>query len=322
MVEAEIMYDNNNELIVEKKNLKQYILTNNSNKLLLKFLLFILTFLTMTAAGAMLKGRYFWEGQEAFFTGIPYAFALMMILTCHEMGHYIAAYKYGVDSSLPFYVPFWIPIFNLGTMGAFIKIKSPIPHKKALLDIGLFGPLAGFIATVIFLAIGYYNLPDTNGIIKYIETIHPGNAPEQAGTNLTLGTSLLFHFFNDILAGGRLPMNEIYHFPFIFAGWVGLLVTAINLMPVGQLDGGHIAYALFGNRAKYISFAAFAVLILLNVFSLNYLVWTILIFFIVRFKHPPTENDHIPLTKGRIVLGWLGYIIFVLSFIPVPFVIY
>jgi membrane-associated protease RseP (regulator of RpoE activity) len=116
-------------------------------------------------------------------------------------------------------------------------------------------------------------------------------------------------------------MNEMYHFPFIFAGWVGLLVTAINLMPIGQLDGGHISYALFGPKAKYISFLTFGMLILLNFFSLNYLIWTLLIFFIVKFRHPPTLNDYIPLSRTERILGYVGYIIFIISFIPMPLMI-
>jgi len=315
------MQEKKYENSVDNKNLWQFIRLNNK-RLFLKFILFVLTFASMMAAGSFLKEKLFWQSWDSFLLGLPYAFALMTILTFHEMGHYIASYRYHVDSTLPYYVPFWIPWFNLGTMGAFIKIKSPIPHKKALLDIGLAGPISGFVVTVIFLLIGYSQLPDADAIVKYIQTMHPYPMPEGEGTNLTLGKSVLIYFFNDLFAGGKLPMNEIYHFPFIFAGWVGLLVTAINLMPIGQLDGGHISYALFGNKARYVSGATFILLMFLNVFSLNYLIWAILIFFIVRFRHPPTLNDNISLPLSRIILGWLGYIIFVLSFIPIPFQVY
>ncbi len=196
-----------------------------------------------------------------------------------------------------------------------------IPDRKALLKIGIMGPIAGFILTLIFLIVGYATLPDVEGIRAYIETIHPLNGQPEPGTNLILGKSVLIWFFNDVIAGGRLPMNEMYHFPFIFAGWVGLLVTAINLMPIGQLDGGHISYALFGPKAKYISFLTFGMLILLNFFSLNYLIWTLLIFFIVKFRHPPTLNDYIPLSRTERILGYVGYIIFIISFIPMPLMI-
>lgn len=288
------------------------------NRYWLHILLFFLTVITTTAAGAILRGHLFWEGWREFSLGLPYAFALLLILTSHEMGHYITAIRHGVKATLPYYVPFFIPTFNLGTMGAFIKILSPIPDRKALLKIGINGPIAGFVMTLLFLIIGYLKLPDEAGIRAYIETIHPITNNPAPGTNLILGKSILIWIFNDLIAGSRLPMNEMYHFPFIFAGWVGLLVTAINLMPIGQLDGGHVSYALFGKKAKYISFITFGLLIILNFFSLNYLVWTLLIFFIVKFKHPPTLNDFMPLSRTEKILGYLGYIIFILAFIPMP----
>ncbi len=308
--------------------------SNHKEQSLLKFIkannkfwfwqivLSVLTFLTMTAAGAILQGKYFWESKEAFFTGLPYAGALFFILTCHEMGHYLTAFKYRVGTSLPYYVPFWVPFFNLGTMGAFIKIKEPIPNRKALLDIGLSGPLAGLLATLSVLWYGYATLPDLDGIIAHISQIHPYPLPDKNSENLVLGKSLIIYFFQDIISDGKLPMSEMYHFPYIFAGWVGTLVTAINLMPIGQLDGGHITYALFKDRALYISYTTFVMLMLLNIISINYLIWTLLLFFIVRFKHPPTLNNYEPLNKKRIATAVLGYLIFILSFIPVPFNIY
>ncbi|GAB4169640.1 MAG: hypothetical protein Kow00108_03340 [Calditrichia bacterium] len=292
---------------------------SKKTKYWLHSLLFLLTLFTTTATGAILRGHFFWEGWNEFLLGLPYAFALLTILTAHEMGHYLFAIKNRVKATLPYYIPFFIPAFNLGTMGAFIKIQSPILDRRSLLKIGIMGPIAGFIFTLLFLLVGYLSLPDEQGIWAYIQTIHPINGQPEPGTNLILGKSILFWFFNDVLAGGRLPMNEIYHFPFIFAGWVGLLVTAINLMPIGQLDGGHISYALFGNKSGLISAITFAFLILLNFFSLNYLVWTLLIFFIVKFRHPPTLNDYITLTPGEKILGIFGYIIFILAFIPMPF---
>jgi membrane-associated protease RseP (regulator of RpoE activity) len=293
----------------------------HKTKIWLHAILVLLTVFTTSAAGALLRGHLFWEGWRQFLIGLPYSLALLSILTAHELGHYVTALKHKVKATLPYYIPFFIPAFNLGTMGAFIKILSPIPDRKALLKIGIMGPIAGFILTLIFLIVGYATLPDVEGIRAYIETIHPLNGQPEPGTNLILGKSVLIWFFNDVIAGGRLPMNEMYHFPFIFAGWVGLLVTAINLMPIGQLDGGHISYALFGPKAKYISFLTFGMLILLNFFSLNYLIWTLLIFFIVKFRHPPTLNDYIPLSRTERILGYVGYIIFIISFIPMPLMI-
>lgn len=285
---------------------------------LIHIALFLVTLFTTTATGAMLRGKWFWEGWDVFLTGIPYGFSLLFILTTHELGHYITAIRHRIRATLPYYIPFFIPAFNLGTFGAFIKIKSPIPNRKVLLYVGMYGPLSGFVASLVILSIGYAMLPDWEGIKAYIETIHPYTGNVEPGTNLILGKSLLIWFFNDFLSGGRLPMNEMYHFPFIFAGWVGLLVTAINLMPIGQLDGGHISYALFGEKARYISFFTFGLLIVLNFYSLNYLIWTLLIFFIVRFRHPPTLNDFIPLSMKERLLGYLGYLIFILTFVPMP----
>jgi len=191
-----------------------------------------------------------------------------------------------------------------------------------LLDIGIAGPIAGFIVSVVFLSYGYWRLPDLPGIVAYVETIHPWQG--SGGVNLVLGKSLLFAFFNDILAGGRLPMNEVYHFPFIFAGWIGLLVTAINLIPIGQLDGGHILYALVGKRSRSIGILAFVGLLFLNLFLLMeyatpaWLMWIILIFILIGFRHPPTLNDYVPLSPVRRILGWLCILIFGLSFIPMP----
>jgi membrane-associated protease RseP (regulator of RpoE activity) len=121
-----------------------------------------------------------------------------------------------------------------------------------------------------------------------------------------------------LMGGTHLPMYEIYHFPYIFAGWLGLLVTALNLMPIGQLDGGHISYALLGKNARIVATGAFIALALLNLYAINWILWTILILFVVRLKHPPTMNDAIELDPNRRLLGWFSYAIFILCFAPMP----
>jgi membrane-associated protease RseP (regulator of RpoE activity) len=135
----------------------------------------------------------------------------------------------------------------------------------------------------------------------------------------TLGSSILFDFIKSIMGAEYLPMWEIYHFPYIFAGWIGLFVTALNLMPIGQLDGGHISYAMFGKKAKIIAIIAFIALALLNLYSSNWLLWTILIFFVIRLKHPPTMDDTIELDENRKILGYVSYVIFITCFSPNPF---
>lgn len=296
------------------------------SRLWLHGLLFLVTVWTTMATGAMLLGKdwtRFFTHFSDLLVGWKYSFAVLTILSTHEFGHYFAARWHRVRVTLPFYLPLFLPVFNLGTMGAFIKIRSPIPNRRALLDIGVSGPLAGFVMSLLFLIYGYATLPDMAGIIAYVEKIHPWH-PQGATVNLVLGKSLLFAFFNDVIGGGRLPMNELYHFPFIFAGWVGLLVTAINLIPIGQLDGGHILYALLGQRARVVGVLAFLGLVALNfylvleLFSFIWVVWLLLILFLIRFQHPPTLNDYVPLDHTRRVLGWTCLAIFVLCFSPLP----
>jgi len=289
----------------------------------LHLLLFLMTVVTTTLTGAMLKGKDPFASWADFSAGFSYSFALLTILFSHEMGHYLAARYYKIDVTLPYFIPLFLPAFHPGTLGAFIKMRSPMPHKKALFDVGVAGPLAGFGVSLIFLIIGFSRLPDTPGIYAYIEQIHP--LDDQHGINLILGNTLLYDWLGSFFGADRLPMNEVYHFPFIFAAWFGLLVTAINLMPIGQLDGGHITYAMFGDRARYIALSAFFLLIVLNVYLISnfnsyiWVLWSILILVVIRFRHPPTLNDYIVLDKKRKILGWLSYLIFILCFSPMPF---
>jgi len=176
--------------------------------------------------------------------------------------------------------------------------------------------------SLIFLFIGFDRLPDEAGINQYILQIHPLDDP--GGIRMMLGNSILYDGIASLFGGQRLPMSEMYHFPFIFAGWLGLLVTAINLMPIGQLDGGHITYAMFGDRALRVAIAAFAFLIFLNVYLISnfnsyvWILWPVLIFVFIRFRHPPTLDDSIGIDVKRKLLGWIAYIIFVVSFSPMP----
>jgi len=284
--------------------------------------LFVLTILTTTMTGAMLRGKNPFASWQELSIGLPYSFALMTILFSHEMGHYLTSRKYKVDVTLPYFIPLFLPAFHPGTMGAFIRMRSSIPHKKALFDIGIAGPLAGLVMSILFLTIGFSRLPDQAGIMRYIEQIHPLDNPH--GINLVLGGNLLYDWLGGVFGAGRLPMNEMYHFPFIFAGWFGLLVTALNLMPIGQLDGGHITYAMFEDRSRLIAFTAFVLLIVLNVYIISeynsyvWILWPVLILIFIRFRHPPTVDNSLQLGGKRKVLGWLAYIIFILCFSPMP----
>jgi len=289
----------------------------------LHLLLFLLTVVTTSLTGSLLQGHDPFASWADFSAGFSYSFALLSILFAHEMGHYFASRYYGIEVTLPYFIPLFLPAFHPGTLGAFIKMRSPIPHKKALFDVGVAGPIAGFVVSLIFLIIGFYRLPDTQGIYAYIQQIHP--LDDAHGINLVLGNTILYDIVGSFFGAGRLPMNEMYHFPFIFAAWFGLLVTAINLMPIGQLDGGHITYAMFGDRARLIAMGAFALLIFLNFYLISnfnsyiWVLWSILILVFIRFRHPPTLDNSIGLDKNRKILGWVSYIIFIVSFSPMPF---
>lgn len=313
------------EYEVETKNSKFGFLIN--------IVLFILTFFTTTIAGV------FWANKdpyqlENFSEGILYSVLILLVITTHEFGHYFAAKIHKVPVTLPYYIPFPFIFLNpFGTMGAVIRMKARHFSRKALLDIGAAGPIAGWITSVVILFIGFANLPSIN----YLYQLHP----EYASTGIpvsgfTFGYNILFWTFEKIFTSSpgvfMPPMNEVYHYPFLCVGWFGLLITSLNMMPVGQLDGGHISYAMFGEKHKYIAYMVFALLMifgLLGVFpllginnnsgSINWLIWALLILFVIKIKHPPTitENDE-PLDKRRRLIGWFTFLIFIVSFCPVP----
>ena len=299
----------------------------------LNLLLFILTFISVTLAGVQWLNRDPFELGN-FRLGLTYAYLLLTFLTFHEFGHYFAAKIHNIKVTLPFYIPFPL-IFNpFGTMGAVIRMREPIKSRKALFDIGIAGPVAGFVVAFAMLVYGMTHLP----LFEYIYAIHP----EYQGTGVpttgfSFGPNLLFIVLAKIFTSSPdvflPPMNEIYHYPFLCVGWFGLLVTALNLLPVGQLDGGHIIYALFGSTHKFIARTFFGITlgmgligllpyVGINLFSdyglLNWLVWALLIFFVIKIDHPPFI-DPVPLGTGRKLWGVFALFMFVSSFTPVPF---
>lgn len=317
--------------------------------------LFFLTLLTTLWAGA------FWGGHPVSFsslplfisslgTGIPYSLSLLLFLTVHEFGHFFAAMHHRVQATLPYYIPMPpLPfLLSLGTMGAVIKVKERIPGTNSLFDIGIAGPIGGFAVSVGLLVYGFLHLPPAD----FIFSIHPEylqsgglEIPVPSGT-LVLGKNLLWMGLEYLIAPKELPpMTEIYHYPFLFTGWLGSLVTALNLLPVGQLDGGHITYAMFGRRGHALAAKAFLIFIMLLGFPsfvellLSWLMpealalippvmlrwswsgWILWSFILSRFiglNHPPTVHDH-SLSMGRVVYGWVAIAIFVITFTPVPF---
>ncbi|WP_034256873.1 site-2 protease family protein [Adhaeribacter aquaticus] len=259
------------------------MLSNKAKNYALHLFLFVLTLITTTLAGAeWIYGRpflglsesydfKFWLNWAQVKNGLQFSLPFLFVLTCHEFGHYFTAKLYRIRVTLPYYIPIWLGFTStIGTMGAFIKIKDRIFSKKEFFDVGIAGPIAGFIAALPLLYYGFTHLPPP----EYIFQIHPeyqlfGSNYAQyvyqdQGGSFALGQNLLFLFFEKFVAPdpGLIPNRyEIIHYPFLFAGYLSLFFTALNLLPIGQLDGGHILYGLIGfrnfNRISPILFAIF-----------------------------------------------------------------
>jgi len=216
---------------------------------LLHAVLFLLTFLSTLMAGSAWAGRDF-TAVENWGAGLTYAILVMLFISAHEFGHYFAARYHGVATTLPYYIPMPLPwLMPFGTLGAVIRTRTPIRSRRALFDIGVAGPLAGFVVCLAILAVGFATLPGK----EYLYAIHPEYRalPEIPRYGLTFGDTLLFAMMRSLLSRPDAfipPMNEVYHYPFLCVGWFGLFVTALNLLPIGQLDGGHVLYAMVGRR--------------------------------------------------------------------------
>lgn len=286
----------------------------------LHFFLFALTLLSMTAAGAMQRGVNPLASVTALVQlveGLPFAATLLAILAVHEFGHYFAARQWGVNATLPYFLP--LPYISfLGTLGAVIKIRSPIPHRRALLDIGVAGPLAGFVVASGACLAGL-------GQSQVVEPdyFYP-NPPIQ------LGSPLLFAMFAELAAPAAGPDQIVLLSPVAFAGWVGLFITAFNLFPVGQLDGGHVVYALFGTAHRRIARLFFLILLGMGLYGIFSFVWGwprgwpgwLALAFLLSLlgrDHPPPYFSHIRLDRTRRAIGYLSLLVFVLCFTPVPF---
>lgn len=289
-------------------------------------ILFVLTVITTFITGLSFGG--------SITSAVSFSAALLFILGSHEMGHYYYGRKYGVDITPPYFIPAPPFISPIGTFGAFIKIKSPISTKKVLFDIGIAGPLAGIAATIPILILGI----KMSTIVKLSEY--------ESGGGLLLGTPLLFTFLSDIFFGHIPEGYDLFVHPVAFAGWVGLFVTALNLIPSGQLDGGHIVYALFSKH--YHKYASIVMIVLLFIFGVGtepflalwstylgdslpafisavpviegwpgWVLWAAILA-IMGTKHPPTVSEESELDGRRKLLGVLSLVIFIVCFTPVP----
>lgn len=278
--------------------------------------LLLLTFLSTTVAGA---GHY--EGFLTAFSPTPsgltlaqllvgglwYSGTILAILGCHELGHYFACRYYDVDASLPFFLP--VPIVMTGTLGAFIRIREPIGSKRMLFDIGAAGPFAGFLIAVPALVFGMA----LSNVVPLPDPLPP--------STIYLGEPLLYKSVAWLVFGTTPDGYTVNMHPVAFAAWFGLLATALNLFPIGQLDGGHIAYAVFGRHSSHVTLVTVGVAIALAYFSSSWIVWTgLMIVMLMLFgrHHPRTYDEHVPLDRARQALAAVALVIFVLCFSPVP----
>jgi membrane-associated protease RseP (regulator of RpoE activity) len=268
------------------------------SRLWVALLLFVLTVASTTYIGTLI-------GEGDVLVGLSFSAALLSILLAHEMGHFLVARRMGVAVSYPFFIPFPFPI--LGTMGAFISIKEPPPDRKTILAIGIAGPLAGLVVAIPVVLLGL-GLSQVQPLV-----------PEQGG--LMEGNSLLYAGLKVLMFGKFLPGGgeDVFLHPVALAGWAGLLVTSLNLLPAGQLDGGHIFFALFGARvAQYVTMAVAVALLGLGFLWNGWFLWAILVA-AFGMQHVPLLNEVTPLRSTWRLLAVAGLVVFVLVFIPVPF---
>lgn len=242
------------------------------------------------------------EHSETLWRGIPFAATLLLILMTHECGHYVLSRIHRVPASLPLFIPG--PPHFIGTFGAIIRMRGPILSRRALFDIGVAGPLAGFVVAVVALVIGLN-----------LSTV----VDRTATYGLQLGEPLLLQFISWLVVGSLPPQADIVLHPIGFAAWFGLFVTSLNLIPIGQLDGGHVAYALWGSRQRTMAFAMVPLLIVLGFVGWHgWLLWAFMAG-LWGFGHPPVRDPHAPLGRGRVLVGWIALAVFVLTFAPIPF---
>ena len=276
----------------------------------LHLLLLVLTIGTTTLAGANHFASYITDfGRQPLVMtpttlllgGFWYSGTILLILGAHELGHYLACRYYQVDASLPFFIPAPLPL--TGTLGAFIRIREPIPSKRMLFDIGIAGPIAGFVFTVPALVFGILMSP----IVKLPENFE----------GMELGEPLLFKLATWMVWGSVAEGYSVNLHPMAFAAWFGLLATALNLFPIGQLDGGHISYAVLGRRSTTVTIVAISIAIALTFYSTSWVVWTLLLVamtLVMGPHHPRTIDEDVPLDSARLWFAAFALLMLVLCF--------
>ena len=254
-------------------------------------------FLTPTVAAAV------WRSPELLRIGLAFSIPALLILLCHEMGHYLACRIYRIPCTPPFFLP--VPI-NFGTFGAFIRIRAPIRDKRQLFDVGVAGPLAGFVALIPFLL---YGIARSRPV--------PLSAASHGMTLLVTGRPLVVQLATRLFHGPLAAGTVLELHPTALAAWLGLFATALNLLPLGQLDGGHILYAAAAGLQRRLALPFWLALALLGYFWKGWLLWCAIVL-VIGLRHPPVYDEDVPLDFKRRALAWVALLIFVLSFMPVP----
>ncbi len=285
-------------------------------------LLFLLTILTTLIVGSHIAANYRrdlpvfdWESTLAFFSslwrhpsllwaGLPFSATLLGILLAHELAHYVTCRRYGIQATYPYFIP--APTL-IGTLGAFIRIKSPIVTRRALFDVGISGPLVGFVVALPALALAILH--------------SRAGAPPASPDTITLGNPLSVILLTKLLRPGIDPSGISLH-PIGCAAWVGLFATALNLLPAGQLDGGHILYAVLGEKHRTVSRGLFLALVPLGVFCwAGWMVWAVILL-VIGLRHPVLLASDEVLGPGRKLLALIAFLVLVLTFIPTPFAVH
>lgn len=268
----------------------------------LNILLFVATVFTTLLVGSFQNNGNPFAHPLDLIKGIPFSFSILLILGSHELGHYFTGKAAGVDATLPYFLP--VPHPLIGTMGAFIRIRSVIPNRNALVRLGVAGPLTGFAFALPITIIGL--------ALSRVEMIS-----EMKG-GLGLGASLLFNLLSKIFFA-KVPSGfDVVLHPMAFAGWLGMFVTALNLLPIGQLDGGHVAYGIFGKYRRYVMIATLVMLAGLGFLWQGWWVWGLLAV-ILGLRHPSPQDSITPLGKREKILAVVALIVLLLTFTPVPF---
>lgn len=295
------------------------------DQLIVACLLFVLTFLTSTTLGAvwwvgaqtelstdlplLLLPRTIhtvWNDSTYLLNGLAFSLPLLVILLCHELGHYTMCRRYRLRSSPPYFLP--APL-ALGTLGAFIRIRSPIQNKRQLFDVGVSGPIAGFVALLPFLIFGLAN--------SEVSSVSEAEQPVANALLYRPGQSLLMRAIATLFHG-HIGQGEILNLhPVALAAWVGLLATSLNLLPLGQLDGGHILYAALGKFQRRMAIPLWVGLALCGMLWSGWILWCVIILFI-GLRHPPVIDETIQLDRPRLGIAFAAAAIFLVTFMPTP----